>query len=113
MRLSYTREGVLLALALAAVPSFRAAQQVPVDYAQRFEKLEVMIAMRDGVKLHTEIYSPKDATEPLPILMNRTPYGISNPDKGLSNMIQRYTAQLPDCAGCVFQEIRRRYGSLV
>jgi predicted acyl esterase len=37
-------------------PSFRAAQQMPVDYAQRFDKREAMIAMRDGVKLHTELY---------------------------------------------------------
>src|ERR1700726_2178606 len=111
MRLSYTREGVLLALALAAVPSFRAAQQSPVDYAQRFEKREVMIAMRDGVKLHTEIYSPKDAAEALPILMNRTPYGTSSPDKGVSNMIYRYADMAPDGYIFVFQDIRGRYGS--
>ena len=40
-----------------------------------------MIPVRDGVKLHTEIYAPKNATEPLPILLERTPYGISATDK--------------------------------
>jgi len=30
--------------------------------------------MRDGVKLHTTIYSPKDQTQPYPILIKRTPY---------------------------------------
>ena len=70
-----------------------------VDYAGLFEKNEVMIPMRDGVKLHTEIYSPKDAAEALPILMNRTPYGIASPDKGVSNMIYRYADMVPDGAG--------------
>jgi putative CocE/NonD family hydrolase len=92
-------------------PSFRAAQQTPVDFTPRFDKREAMITMRDGVKLHTEIYSPKDASEPLPILMNRTPYGIANPDKGVSNMIYRYADMVPDGYIFVFQDIRGRYGS--
>ena len=33
--------------------------------------------MRDGVKLFTAIYLPKDATEKHPILMTRTPYSCS------------------------------------
>jgi len=114
MRLTQTPVGLLAAFACTAVvfaPSFRAAQQMPVDYAQRFDKREVMIPMRDGVKLHTEIYSPKDTPEPLPILMNRTPYGISNPDKGVSNMIYRYADMVPDGYIFVFQDIRGRYGS--
>jgi len=114
MRLTQTPAGLLAAFACTAVvfaPSFRAAQQMPVDYAQRFDKREVMIPMRDGVKLHTEIYSPKDTPEPLPILMNRTPYGISNPDKGVSNMIYRYADMVPDGYIFVFQDIRGRYGS--
>ena len=41
-----------------------------------FEKRDVMIPMRDGVKLHTEIYTPKDAGS-LPVILTRTPYGIS------------------------------------
>jgi uncharacterized protein len=114
MRLTQTPAGLLAAFACAAVvfaPSFRAAQQMPVDYARRFDKREVMIPMRDGVKLHTEIYSPKDTPEPLPILMNRTPYGISNPDRGVSNMIYRYADMVPDGYIFVFQDIRGRYGS--
>src|SRR5260370_42157858 len=37
-----------------------------------------MVPMRDGVKLHTIIYAPKSNRETLPILFNRTPYGIDN-----------------------------------
>ncbi|MBO6881457.1 CocE/NonD family hydrolase [Winogradskyella sp.] len=39
-----------------------------------YTKKEVMIAMRDGIKLHTTIYSPKDTSKEYPILMMRTPY---------------------------------------
>ena len=39
-----------------------------------YDKMEVDIPMRDGVKLHTTIYSPKDTSQEYPILMQRTPY---------------------------------------
>lgn len=39
-----------------------------------YTKKEVMIEMRDGIKLHTTIYSPKDTSKAYPILMMRTPY---------------------------------------
>ncbi len=39
-----------------------------------YTKQEVMIAMRDGIKLHTTIYSPKDTSQKYPMLMMRTPY---------------------------------------
>ena len=44
------------------------------DMSQIFNKSDVMIPMRDGLKLHTEIYVPKDAKEPLPSL-NARPMG--------------------------------------
>ncbi len=40
-----------------------------------YRKIDAMIAMRDGVHLQTEIYVPKMAREPLPFLIERTPYG--------------------------------------
>ncbi|MEM9361119.1 MAG: CocE/NonD family hydrolase [Bacteroidota bacterium] len=42
--------------------------------AENYTKKEVDIEMRDGVKLHTTIYSPKDTSQEYPILMQRTPY---------------------------------------
>ena len=39
-----------------------------------YSKNEVMIEMRDGIKLHTTIYSPKDTAREYPIIMMRTPY---------------------------------------
>ena len=37
---------------------------------------EVMIPVRDGVKLQTVILAPAGQTKPLPILLRRTPYGL-------------------------------------
>src|SRR5258708_20440807 len=81
------------------------------DLAKLFAKREVMISVRDGVKLHTEIYTPTDAKEPLPMLLDRTPYGISAPDKGMSNGLYRYSDMFADGYIFVFQDIRGRYGS--
>jgi len=42
--------------------------------SENYTKQEVDIVMRDGMKLHTTIYSPKDTSKTYPILMQRTPY---------------------------------------
>ncbi len=41
---------------------------------ENFDKKEVYIPMRDGVRLYTAIYTPKDNSRSYPILMMRTPY---------------------------------------
>jgi uncharacterized protein len=81
------------------------------DLPALFDKREVMIAMRDGVKLHTEIYTPKNAKEALPIFLERTPYGISAEDKGYSPKLYRYSHMFADGYVFVFQDIRGRFGS--
>ena len=42
--------------------------------AENYEKQEFMIPMRDGIKLYTVVYSPKDKSKKYPILYKRTPY---------------------------------------
>ena len=42
-----------------------------------YTKTEKYITMRDGVKLYTVIYKPKDLSKDYPILMKRTPYSCS------------------------------------
>jgi uncharacterized protein len=81
------------------------------DYSLLFDKTDVMIPTRDGTKLHTEIYTPKNSTEPLPILIERTPYGIVDDDKGYTRKLARYAEMIPDDYIFVFQDIRGRYGS--
>ncbi len=41
---------------------------------ENYNKQEVYITMRDGAKLHTTIYSPKDTSKKYPVIMQRTPY---------------------------------------
>ena len=83
----------------------------PAGYENIFDKSEAMIAARDGIKLHTEIYTPKKSSEPLPIIFVRTPYGISAPGNSFSTMLGRYADMIPEGYIFVFQDIRGRYGS--
>jgi len=49
----------------------------------RYTKIETMIPMRDGVKLFTSIYVPRDTTRLHPFILNRTPYSVGpyGPDR--------------------------------
>ncbi len=54
---------------------FASAQNTTTyDVKEHYTKQEVDIEMRDGTKLHTTIYAPKDTSKKYPILMQRTPY---------------------------------------
>ena len=46
-----------------------------------YQRSEVMIPMRDGVKLHAVILKPADIAVPLPFLMQRTPYGADGTNR--------------------------------
>lgn len=81
------------------------AIEVPVTFAKR----EEMIPMRDGVKLHTLIFSPQNIAEPLPILMDRSPYGIAQATSDGIN--RRYRELVKDGYIFVLQDIRGRYAS--
>jgi uncharacterized protein len=114
LRLSLVRVATLIGISLSLMPGLAHAQEREEksrDWSQLFNKNDVMIAARDGVKLHTEIYAPKDATGPLPIVLERTTYGLSDDDKGYSRKLRRYEEMTPDDYIFVFQDIRGRYGS--
>jgi len=100
---------VLFATLLPALAA--AGQQERPDYSKVFDKTDAMIPARDGIKLHTEIYSPKNAAEPLPIIFERTPYGLADDEKGYSRKLARYAEMIPEGYIFVFQDIRGRYGS--
>src|SRR5208282_4236480 len=48
---------------------------------QNYTRQDYQIPMRDGVKLYTTVYSPKDQSQKYPILMSRTPYSVQPYDK--------------------------------
>ncbi|HEX5438827.1 MAG TPA: CocE/NonD family hydrolase [Gemmatimonadaceae bacterium] len=78
------------------------------DTAAGFDLTEVMIPMRDGVKLHTTIFAPRGTHAPLPFILTRTPYGIAHAARNLRGY---YKALADDGYIFVFQDIRGRYGS--
>jgi putative CocE/NonD family hydrolase len=59
---------------LAACGSLLTAQSF--DIKSGYVKSEYQIPMRDGVKLFTAVYVPRDTTVSWPILLNRTPYSV-------------------------------------
>ena len=65
---------------ISLLVSFPVFSQEIDDYkvSENYDKQEVYITMRDGVNLHTTIYSPKDTSREYPIILQRTPYS-SNP----------------------------------
>ena len=64
--------------------------------------------MRDGVKLHVEIFAPRNATEPLPFLLQRTPYGVAEAGGLLTS---GYSDLADEGYIFVFQDIRGRFRS--
>ena len=63
---------------LLAIPFWSMAQNSDSTWVvNNYTKKEVMIPMRDGVKLFTTIYAPKDISEKHPILITRTPYSCA------------------------------------
>ncbi len=112
-RLLWNCRVYLWAIAILLLFALTGRAQAPSapDYSLLFDKTDVMITARDGVKLHTEIYTPKNSTEPHPIVIERTPYGIADDDKGYSRKLGRYAEMIPDGYIFVFQDIRGRYGS--
>jgi len=62
---------------LQAVAQNKPEVNPPYDVRAHYTKYEYNIPMRDGVKLFTSIYVPKDSSTPYPFLMNRTPYSVA------------------------------------
>ncbi len=63
----------LLALALFQVSRAQRSDYIPANYI----KHEYRIPMRDGKKLFTAVYAPRDTAHPYPIMLNRTPYSVA------------------------------------
>ena len=99
---------VLTPVALFARPqNAPAATPAPAEAPFTYEKL--MVPMRDGARMETVILRPRDAKGPLPILFQRTPYGI--PGAAPRTMPRGWAALARDGYIFVFQSMRGRFGS--
>src|SRR5580704_10230610 len=81
----------------------------PAPKPALFTYREVMVPVRDGVHLQTVIFTPLNETKPLPILMERTPYGV--PDAAPTNVPGRWKDLYADGYIFVFQNLRGRFKS--
>ena len=92
-----------------AVVALSGRQTAPTpNPADAFTVQDVMIPARDGVKLFTKIFTPKNQQGPLPIVFRRTPYGID----GAAGSFTRYYKALADEGYIfVFQDIRGKFMS--
>ena len=79
------------------------------NHFRAYTRDEVMIPMRDGIKLHAVILRPTGSQEDLPFLMERTPYGVDNATSNAINA--RYPALAQSGYIFVFEDIRGRYKS--
>lgn len=102
---------ILLVLPLAA-SICRGQEANPLESYIRlhYTKQEHLIPMRDGVKLHTAVYLPRDTTKKYPMVMKRTPYSVA------PYGVDKYAASLGPSehfvkAGYIFvnQDVRGRF----
>src|ERR1017187_556778 len=98
----------ILSLTSLLVCSSALAQDVRATYT----KYEYEIPMRDGKRLFTSVYVPKDDTQKYPIMMQRTPYSVN------AYGVDRYRGSLGPSdlfqkEGFIFvyQDVRGRYMS--
>ncbi|MGH9753425.1 MAG: CocE/NonD family hydrolase [Blastocatellia bacterium] len=97
-------------LALTAPFSRTQATQQPSQSGEAiYEAIEAMVPMRDGVKLYTVICVPKNSSERLPILLQRTPYGAGAGIAGRLPFV--YKELVADGYIFAFQDIRGKYKS--
>jgi putative CocE/NonD family hydrolase len=73
----------------------------------KYNRQATMITMRDGIKLHTVIFTPKNQSEKLPFLMLRTPYSADRFPSPEKNIYVKDMAE--DGYIFVYQDIRGRY----
>lgn len=105
--------GILVAAAVAARAQEQPKEPPKEDYVKaHYTKYEYRIPMRDGKKLFTSVYVPKDSSQAYPILMDRTPYSVG------PYGVDQYKKQLGpsdefEKSGYIFvyQDVRGRYMS--
>ncbi len=105
-------------LAFSQAPALTPAQEELAKYIRdNYTKREVMIPMRDGVKLFTSVYEPKSKAQKWPILMSRTPYSSAPYGKDKEGKDQFKTSLGPDELFAregyifVYQDVRGRWMS--
>jgi len=104
-----TKLSVFFLLLVCTISAVAADNEKPAyEVREHYTKFEYRIPMRDGVKLFTAVYVPKDQSQAWPFLMNRTPYSVA--PYGEENYPARLAPQELMNAGYIFvsQDVRGR-----
>ncbi len=88
-----------------------AAAQPESYVIENYVKQEYRVEMRDGIKLYTIVYSPKDQSEVYPILMQRTPYSIGPYGERMKRSLSPNKKLQEDKYIFVFQDVRGKFMS--
>ncbi|HEY3930223.1 MAG TPA: CocE/NonD family hydrolase [Candidatus Koribacter sp.] len=101
----------LLAIVLVAISGFAQEneEKSAAPATPFFKYQEVMVPVRDGIKLQTVILTPVNQNGPLPIMLSRTPYGI--PDKTPEKLPPSLKELYADGYIFVMQNLRGRFKS--
>ncbi len=79
------------------------------NFEETYTKQNYMIEMRDGVKLYTVVYAPKDKSEKYPLLITRTPYSSGPYEKEKFRNIAEYLVD--EKFIFVYQDVRGKFMS--
>ena len=60
-----------------SAPVMDEAKQLRDHVKANYTKYEYQIPMRDGIKIFTSVYVPKDDSKTYPFMLNRTPYSVA------------------------------------
>ena len=103
----------LLFLILTATFSVEAINEDSLYLVQHYTKAEYQIPMRDGVKLFTVVYTPRDNTQKYPIMFNRSPYSVMPYGTDMDFSFRRglFPGFLREGYIFVFQDVRGRFMS--
>ncbi len=82
-----------------------------VHVKAQYNKAEYAIPMRDGKKLFTSVYTPKDTAQTYPIIIWRTPYNSEPSEEEYTNRLTYNTHLLEEGYIMVFQDVRGRFMS--
>ena len=103
----------VLSLAAYRAPSAeQPAETNAIWLAEHYTKYEHRIPMRDGVRLFTRVYVPKDDSEAWPVMLTRTPYALK--PYGTDNYTDpsgSFRTLATNNFILVTQDVRGRYGS--
>ncbi len=102
-----------LLIALIAFSVSVKAQETDSAYVRNnYTKIERQIAMRDGVKLFTSIYIPKDQVKKYPFLISRTPYTVAPYGEDKYKLsLGSFPALMKEGFIFVYQDVRGRWMS--